>query len=479
MAAKHVISVDLGAESGRVMQVNFDGSNISVEEVHRFPNTPVYALGKLYWDVLRLWHEISTGIHKVPAGAASIGVDTWGVDFVPLDKQGHMLANPVHYRDQHKEGMFEWVFERVPRRAVFERTGIQFMIINGVYEMARLVRDQSSMLDAIGSVVPIADLFNYWLTGEKSCEYTLATTWQIFNPRSGNWDYETISALGLPANIFPQIIQPGTKLGEYQGIPVIVSACHDTASAVVAVPTTTANYAYVSSGTWSLFGLEINEPIINDAAYQANITNEGGVYGTFRLLKNVCGMWIPQQCRATWREQGAEYSYDQLAKMATEGEPFRSLIDVDDPLFLPPGDMPSRIREFCQRTRQPVPETPAQMMRTAYESLALKYRLTLEKLIALTGNTVDRLHIIGGGSQNTLLNQMTANAIGRVVVAGPTEATAMGNAIVQLIALGELSSMSQAREILSQTVGTKIYEPQDTSQWDEAYGRYQQYVTTE
>lgn len=478
MALKHVIAVDLGAESGRVMQVNFDGKTISVEEIHRFPNTPVFTLGTLHWDVLRLWHEISTGIHNVPAGAASIGLDTWGVDFAALDRQGNLLANPVHYRDLHKEGMFEWVFERLPRRTVFERTGIQFMIINGLYEMARLVRDQSPLLDAIGSVVPIADLFNYWLTGEQSCEYTLATTWQAFNPRSNDWDYETISALGLPKHIFPKVTQPGTKLGEYHGIPVIVSACHDTASAVVAVPTMTPDYAYVSSGTWSLFGLEINEPIINDAAYEANITNEGGVNGTFRLLKNVCGMWIPQQCRATWREEGIDYSYDQLATLAQEAEPYRSLIDVDDPLFLPPGDMPSRIREFCQRSGQPIPESHAQIMRTAYESLALKYRLVLEKLIALRGRNVERLHIIGGGSRNVLLNQMAADAIGRPVIAGPTEATAMGNAIVQLIALGELGSVAQAREILSQHVGMTAYEPKNTSAWDDAYNRYQQFVTT-
>jgi rhamnulokinase len=368
--------------------------------------------------------------------------------------------------------MMDWVFERVPRRTVFERTGIQFMAINTLYQLASLVRAKSPALDIAATFVMIPDLFNFWLSGVRGCEFTNATTTQALNPRTGDWDWGTLSALGLPANIFPSIIQPGSQIGAYNGIPVIAPACHDTGSAVVAVPTTTRDYAYCSSGTWSLFGLEVDEAVISDAAYEANVTNEGGINGTYRLLNNVMGLWLAQQCRATWRGQGTEYSYDQLTEAAQAAEPFRSLIEPDDPSFLPPGDMPTRIREFCRRSGQPEPETVGQVMRTVYESLALKYRFTLEKLIGLTGRRVERLHIIGGGTRNTLLCQMTADALGRLVIAGPAEATALGNAVVQLIALGEIANVAQAREILSRTVGTVQYEPQQTEAWDEAYQRF-------
>ena len=477
---RRVLAVDLGAESGRVIQVGFDGQNFTQEEMHRFPNVPVSAGGTLHWDVLRLWGDISTGIHKAPAGAAGVGVDTWGVDFALLDRNGGLLSNPVHYRDSGKNGMFEWVFERVPRRAVFERTGIQFMILNGLYQLANMVNARSPLLDAAETFITIADLFNFWLSGTRGCEFTMATTLQTYNPRTANWDFETLAACDIPTRLFPNIVQPGTQIGDYQGIPVIVPACHDTGSAVVAVPTTTPDYAYISSGTWSLIGLEIDAPVINDEAYAANLTNEGGVNGTFRLLKNVMGLWLAQQCRAAWREQGSEYSYDQLAMQAIAGHTFRSLIDPDDIAFLPPGDMPARIREFCRKTNQPIPETVADVMRTVYESLALKYRYVLDSLIHLTGRTVERIHIIGGGSQNALLNQMTADATGRLVVAGPTEATALGNGIVQLIALGELDSVAQARAVLSRTVGTTTFEPNQVQAavWNEAYERFKPLITS-
>jgi rhamnulokinase len=473
-----VLAVDLGAESGRVIQIGFNSQQFTQEEIHRFPNIPVSAGGTLYWDVLRLWGDITTGIHKAPAGAAGVGMDTWGVDFALLDRNGSLLSNPVHYRDSGKNGMFEWVFERVPRRTVFERTGIQFMILNGLYQLSHLVNAQSPLLDAAETMVTIADLFNYWLSGTRGCEFTMATTLQTYNPRTAAWDFDTLSACGIPTRLFPDIVQPGTQIGEYHGIPVIAPACHDTGSAVVAVPTTTPDYAYISSGTWSLIGLEVNEPVINDESYEANLTNEGGVNGTFRLLKNVMGLWLAQQCRANWHEQGTDYSYDQLAAEAIKGQSFRSLVDPDDPTFLPPGDMPARIRDFCRKTGQMTPETVADTMRTVYESLALKYRLVLEHLIHLTGRTVERIHIIGGGSQNALLNQMTADATGRLVVAGPPEATALGNGIVQLIALGEVDSVAQAREILSRTVGTKHYEPNraEAAAWDDAYERFKPLV---
>ena len=475
MTTKNVLAIDLGAESGRVLRVGFDGSAFDFDELHRFPNVPVETHGRLQWDVLRLWDDITTGIKAAGGNAAGIGVDTWGVDFALLDRAGQLLANPTHYRDSRTDGMYDWVFERVPRRTVFERTGIQFMIINTIYQLGSMVRDNNPLLDYAHTFLPIPDLFNYWLTGEKTSEFTHASTMQICNPRTQSWDFDTLKTLGLPAKIFGEIVQPGTRLGDYNGIPVIAPAAHDTGSAVIAVPTTTENYAYLSSGTWSLIGLEVRDPVINDASYEANVTNEGGAYGTFRLLKNVMGLWLAQQCRATWRQQGAEYSYDQLTAEAAQAAPFRRLIDPDDDLFLPPGDMPSRIRDFCQRTGQPTPESVGDVMRTVYESLALKYRYALDRLVNLTGKQVDHLHIIGGGTQNKLLNQMTANATGRTVITGPVEATALGNAIVQFIALGEIDNVTQAREILSRTVGTEIYDPQNTADWQAAYERFVTY----
>jgi sugar (pentulose or hexulose) kinase len=351
------------------------------------------------------------------------------------------------------------------------------MALNSLFQLASLACRNSPLLDMAATYLTFPDLFNHWLTGARSCEFTHVTTGQFYNPRTATWDWETLKAIGVPVEIFPPIVPPGTRLGEFNGVPVIAPACHDTACAVVAVPTTTANFAYLSSGTWSLLGLEVTKPIINDATYAANVTNEGGFAGTFRFLKNVVGLWIAQQCRATWREQGTEYSYDQFTAAAIEAEPYRSLIDPDDPLFLSPGNMPERIQEFCRRTDQPVPETVGQTVRAIYESLALKYRYALDTLIELSGRTVDRLHIIGGGARNTLLCQMTADSTGRMVIAGPYEATALGNAIVQLIALGEIADVSQARAILSRSVETVTYQPKHGAAWEEAYQRFRTLVT--
>lgn len=475
----NVIAVDLGAESGRVTRVAFDGSALNLEEIHRFPNIPALVHGTLYWDVLRLWSEIAAGVDNASTGASGIGVDAWGVDFALLDRDGRLVGNPVHYRDRRTDGMFEWVFARVPRREVFERTGIQFMIINTLFQLASMTATGSAQLEAAATYLSMPDLFTYWLTGEKVCEFTQATTTQCFNPRAGDWDRQMLSQVGIPTDIFGAIVPPGTRIGAYQGIPVFAPATHDTGSAVVAIPTTTADYAYLSSGTWSLIGLELPAPVINDQSYAANVTNEGGVNGTYRLLKNVMGLWIAQQCRATWRAQGEEYSYDDLTRLASDAESFRSLIEPDDPAFLPPGDMPTRIRDFCRRSGQPIPETVGQVVRAIYESLALKYRLSIDTMIALSGRKVERLHVIGGGTQNRLLCQMTADALGRIVIAGPVEATALGNGIVQLIALGEIGSVAQAREILRRSVVTETYEPSQSAAWDAAYERFRALLRTE
>jgi len=466
-----VIAVDLGATSGRVIGVELQNGELTMEEIHRFRNIPVEVNGWQRWDVLHLWHEIQEGIQQAKQGALSIGVDCWGVDFAFLDKDGNLVANPPHYRSTDRAGAMDWVFERVSRRAIFERTGIQFMPINGLFGIAALVQHNSPVLDIADTVLTIADLFNYWLSGSKTCEFTEASTMQMVNPRTRDWDTETMEALNIPKDIFPQILEPGTRIGDYNGTPVIASACHDTGSAVVAVPTTTSSFAYLSSGTWSLLGLEVDQPIINDEAYTANVTNEGGAEGTFRLLKNVAGMWLLEQSMETWRQEGKTYSYDDVVQMASEAEPFYALFNPDNPNFITPGDMPARIREACKAN---VPQSDGQLARAIFESLAMKYRYVLEKLITLTDKTVDRLHIIGGGSQNALLNQMTADAVNRPVYAGPTEATALGNGVVQLIAMGELKNIAEARHLLASTYGKVEYIPRNTTQWDDQYQAFLQ-----
>ncbi len=471
MSMKHVIAIDLGASSGRVMDVAFDGARLSLEEAHRFPNIPVQTPQALYWDVLRLWHEITAGIDAAPQ-AASIGLDCWGVDYALLDKRGELLGNPTHYRDPRTNGAMDWVFERMPRREIFERTGIQFIPLNTIFQLGASIRDGSPMLEHAATLLTIADLFNYWLTGSKTCEFTEVTTTQLYNPRLDDWDGDILAALGIPSDLLTPILPPGARIGSYQGIDVILPACHDTGSAVVAMPAANANCAYLSSGTWSLLGLELDEAIITDDAYAANVTNEGGYGGTFRLLKNIMGLWVADQCRAAWRAQGHDYSFAQLTAMVQGAAPFKAFIEPDDPLFLPPGDMPARVMEYCRRANQPEPESHAEVMATVYTSLAYKYRYVLEQLMAVSGRQVDILHIIGGGARNALLNQMTANAIGKPVMAGPAEATAIGNAIAQLIAIGELSDVAEARAMLSQSAENQLYEPRDGAAWDAHYERF-------
>jgi rhamnulokinase len=472
MKGEHVIAVDLGASSGRVTKTGFDGERFQMEEVHRFPNTPMTVDGTLSWDIHSLWRGIESGIGKASRDALSVGVDSWGVDFALLGSDGKLLSNPVHYRDQRTLGMMEWVFERVPRREIFERTGIQFIPLNTLYQLASLVKTDSSLLRNASLYLGIPDLINYWLCGKRECEYTHATTTQLVDARGRDWDRGLISRIDVPTDIFPEIIAPGSSIGEYNGVPVIAPASHDTGSAVVAVPTVTKDYVYLSSGTWSLMGVEIDRPLINDASYEANMTNEGGVNGMFRLLRNVMGLWLEQECLRTWNQAGSSFSHGALVKKAKSAESFRSLIDPDDQRFLPLGDMPSRIRDYCLNTGQKPPETIGQFIRTIYESLALKYREVLELLISLTSRNVERIHVIGGGSQNPLLCQMTADATGRPVVAGPVEATTLGNSILQLIALGRLEGVSHAREVLSLTLDTRKYIPREHEAWSEPYTRF-------
>ena len=477
MAKKTVLAVDLGAESGRVMAVGFDGRSLHLDELHRFPNTAVTVNGTLHWNFLRLWDDIQTGIAKgKELNPASIGVDTWGIDFGLLDRQGSLIGNPVHYRDGRTTGMMEAAFSKTPKATIFAQTGIQFMPINTLYQLLSLVESGSPQLEIAETFLTAPDLLNYWLTGARVCEFSNATTTQLFNPTTGTWATDLMDQLGIPSRIFPEIVPPGTKLGSYDGIPVIAPACHDTGSAVAAVPTKTKEFAYISSGTWSLVGLEVNQPILTPEALAANVTNEGGVYGTYRLLKNVMGLWILQQCRATWAAAGEAYSYADLVRLAEVAEPLTAVFNPNDPRFLQPGDHPQHIRDLCQQTGQPVPHTVGAVVRSVLESLALAYREVLELVQAVSNQSVSILHIVGGGTQNQLLNQLTANATGLPVVTGPIEATVMGNALVQLITLGEIADLPQARHIVAGLDELRSYEPVDTAVYDEAYGRYRHLI---
>jgi rhamnulokinase len=401
-------------------------------------------------------------------------VDTWGVDFGLLDKQGSLIGNPVHYRDSRTVGMMERVFDIVPRSDVFTQTGIQFMEINTLYQLMSLVDSHSPQLDIADTLLFAPDLLNYWLTGAKVCESSIASTSQMVNAQTGKWAAEMLNKLGIPTHLLPEIVPSGTHLGEYDGIPVIAPACHDTGSAVAAVPAKVAEFAYLSSGTWSLFGLEVPQPILSEAALAANVTNEGGVYGTIRLLKNVMGLWLVQQCRATWKAQDEDISYSELVTMAKTASPLRSFVNVNDSRFISPGDMPSRVQAFCRETGQVVPQSKGEIIRTILESLALAYRDSLAQVTDVSQQPVTTIHIVGGGTQNKLLNQMTADATGLPVITGPIEATVIGNALVQLISLGEIGNIAEARQIVAEMGSMERFEPDvsRTAVWQAAYEKY-------
>jgi rhamnulokinase len=473
MSAKATaLAVDIGAESGRVVAVRFDGQRLALEECYRFANVPVQVNNTLHWDILRLWHDVQAGIQK--AGIAdSIGIDTWAIDFGLLDHAGHLVGNPVHYRDRRTDSVPEAVFAKVPRAEVFNQTGIQILPFNTLYQLVSLVQQNDPSLATAQRFLTVPDLLYYWLTGVAVNEFTNATTTQCFNTLTGDWAFDLLDKLGIPTRLFSPVSHPGQTLGTSNGVPVVLAPHHDTACAVVGVPTQNQNYAYISSGTWSLLGLELESPIVNDQAFALNVTNEGGYGNTTRLLKNIMGLWLLQESRRTWLAQGQEYSYEQLAAIAQQSPAFAALIDPDDVTFLPPGDMPARINAFCRKTGQPEPQSIGAVARCIFESLALKYRHVLRQLLNLTGRYVDTLHIVGGGALNALLCQMTADATGCRVVAGPVEATALGNAVVQLVTLGEIESISQGRALIADSFDLTTYEPHDTAQWDEIDERFQ------
>lgn len=489
MTTNNLLAIDLGAESGRAVVGSFEGKQLSLRQVHRFRNGPVRVAGHLHWDVLRLLEEIQNGLAaaaKQFGRITSLGIDTWGVDFGLLDRTGELIGNPYHYRDHRTDGMMEQVFERVPRAEIFQATGIQFMQLNTLYQLYAMAG--SPALDAAKTLLMMPDLLNYWLTGEKLSEFTIATTTQFYDPRQGAWANEILERLGLPSEIMPRVIQPATEIAALlpavadtlglRGVKVIAPACHDTGSAVAAIPARTDDYAYISSGTWSLMGVVTPRPIITDMTRDFNFTNEGGVGSTIRLLKNITGLWLVQECRRAWARSGDELDYDAISALAASAPPFQAYVDPDHSSFLSPDDMPQAIQEFCAATGQAGPSDRGTLVRVTLESLALKYRATLEKLEKIVGRHLDAIHIVGGGSRNQLLCQFTADACARPVYAGPVEATALGNLLAQTLASGYCASWTQAREIVRTAFPLTPYEPRDSAAWDEAYARFKRVLNT-
>lgn len=487
------IAVDIGAASGRVILGRWAGERFALEELHRFPNGPVEEGGALHWDAGRLWHEIQAGIAaytaREAAPLAGIGIDTWAVDYGLLDAEGRLLGNPYHYRDRRTEGVPAWVDAHIPPAELYALTGIQRLPLNTLYQLAAAARASDPQLAAAATLLLMPDLFHYWLTGRKVAEYTNATTTMFLDAHARRWATDLLERLSLPTHILPPIVAPGTILGAVQPglaaalglrheLPVIAVGTHDTASAVAAVPGLDERSAYISSGTWSLVGVELAEPVLSEQARRLNFTNEGGVGGTIRFLKNVGGLWLLQECQRRWREEGRDYRWPELVALAEAATPLRSLVDPDAPEFLHVGDMPATIRAYCRRTRQPEPEDVGATVRCCLESLALKYRWVIEALEGLTDRRIETVRVVGGGSQNALLCQLTADACKRPVIAGPAEGTALGNLIVQAVATGHLPDLAAGRHAAGASVPQTIYTPRDSGDWDAAIVSFEALVAT-
>lgn len=483
---KQFLAFDLGASSGRAILGTLSDGTLTLEEMHRFENGAVDVNGGLYWDVLGLFQELKEGLRKTLASGAKLSgmaVDTWGVDFAFLDRDGYFAGMPRHYRDPRTSDIFPYAFARVPREELYSRTGIQFMNLNSVFQLTAMVRDQDPVLEIADRLLFMPNALSYLLCGDASAEYTIATTSQAYDPRTGDWARDILTRLEIPTAPLPRITQPCTVVGELlpsiceelncAPIPVILVGSHDTASAVAAVPARQGSrWAYLSSGTWSLLGVELDEPLMSQAALAANYTNEGGICGKIRFLKNIMGLWLIQESRKEWQRRGKSFTFDEMDEMALSASPFASLIDPNDDSFVAPGNMPGRIIDFCAATGQPEPAGEGGVMRCALESLALKYRQTVDEIEGITGSPIDILHLVGGGSKNVILNQFTANAVGRPVIAGPTEATALGNIIAQAMAVGEIKDIWEAREVIRNSVETREYRPQDSELWAKGYAAY-------
>lgn len=482
---KKVLAFDFGASSGRAMLGSFDGERIKLEEIHRFSNDPVVINKTMYWDILRLMHEIKQGLIKAKVyDFESIGIDTWGVDFGLLDQKGNLLENPVHYRDIRTQGMLEESFKKISKERFYKITGNQFMELNTVFQLLSLVKERPELLERVDKMLLMPDLMNYMLTGNKATEYSIASTTQLLNANNRNWSDEVLESLEIPKNILTHIIKTGTKVGilseeianelEIPRVEVIAVAEHDTQSAMIAVPAKEEDFIFLSCGTWSLLGTELTEPIINEKSNTYNITNEGGYGDKISFLKNIIGLWLIQESRRQWIREGKEYSFVELEKEASITKPFKCFIDPDAPEFVAPGNIPKRIREFCHRTGQEIPETMGEIVRCIDESLALKYRIALEEIKDCTNKNYENIYIVGGGNQSSLLCQMTANACKCNVVSGSSEATVLGNVIIQFISLGIIKDIKTARVIISKSNEIKHYRNQDEEIWNEAYKRFKE-----
>ncbi|MCX7974156.1 MAG: rhamnulokinase [Candidatus Aminicenantes bacterium] len=489
MRSKVYLAIDLGAESGRILAGLWDGAQLKLVEIHRFPNKPILWANSLRWDVLYLWKEILSGLalaaKQFGDKIISLGIDTWGVDFVLLSKNEEMICLPYHYRDERTRGMMAKAFRIVPKKAIFRLTGIQFMPINTLYQLLAFKKDHPELLSVAATLLMMPDFFHWLLCGHQAVEYTIGTTSQCFDVYQRKWSKRLLKAFDFPMAIFPDVVFPGTYLGllksavrEKTGlskkVKVVTPAAHDTASAVVAVPTKftgSERWAYLSSGTWSLMGVETKKPNLSSLAFKLNMTNEGGLDGTYRLLKNIMGLWLIQQSKRSFEASGRKLTYAQLVSLAKKTKPFQYLIDPDDSRFLNPPDMVTAIKNFCWETDQCPPQDEGELIRCIFESLALKYREVLNYLERLTGNHLEVIHLVGGGARNSFLNQLTADACQRPVVAGPFEATAMGNLLVQLRADKEISSLEEIREASFKSTKIRTYWPGKPHPWEEAAAR--------
>jgi sugar (pentulose or hexulose) kinase len=485
MADRNYLAFDFGAESGRAILGTLSNGKLTLEEKHRFPNPMGRMNGRLQWDLLGQWENIKQGLKNTrDARLDGIGVDTWGVDFGFLGADGDILGNPTMYRDPITNTMMDEAFRIVPRAAVFNVTGIQFMQFNSLYQLLALVKRDDAKLKAASKLLFMPDLFNYLLTGVAKAESSIASTSQMVDPRTGKWATELLAKLGIPARLLPEIIPMGTVLGplladvakecDVQPAPVIAPGGHDTASAVAAVPAgeESGNWCYISSGTWSLMGVELPAPLINDKSLQYNYTNEGGFGGSIRFLKNIMGLWLVQEVRRQFVRDGYDHSYTDLTQMAARSKAFETIIDPDHAPFGSPGDMPNKISAYCDKTGQRTPGTRGAVVRACLDSLALKYRQTLEGLEDILGKRIDVIHIVGGGTQNELLNQLTADVCRRPVITGPIEATAIGNIVVQAIATGALKSIAEARSVIRDSFPVKRYTPSNDPNIEAVYAKY-------
>jgi rhamnulokinase len=491
MAQKAYLAVDMGASSGRHVLGRFDGNRLELEEVYRFENGAVDVGGRLYWDLLGQWSHVRQGLwiagSKLGGGIRSVGVDTWGVDFGLLGPGDELLGNPYNYRDSRTNGMMEKAFGIVSREEIFQHTGLQFMQLNTLYQLLAMKLSGSPLLDIAETLLMVPDLFHWLLTGVKCNEMTEASTSQFYNPVKGDWSRELLERFSLPTRILAAIAQPGTTLGPLRpnlavetglsAAQVVLPGSHDTASAVMAVPAKSTpgarpDWCYVSLGTWALMGIESPQPVINDAVLKLNFTNEGGVGGTTRLLKNITGLWLVQECRRMWNQAGANLDWEALNQLSATAPPLQAFVNPDAADFMGPGDMPEAIRAFCGKTGQRVPEDKGAVLRCALESIALKFRHVLGMCEELNGGRIETIHIVGGGTKNRQLCQFAADACGRCVVAGPVEATAIGNLMMQALAAGDVASIAEAREVIRRSFPVEEYTPRDTAAWDDAYQQF-------